>query len=244
MHVNKTTVNVIYVRTTVSDSNETHDQTRPKRKLLINDISLSQVADDFIAYVETHPELPVEETAEFISLASTLLLIKSRSLLPALDLTPEESRDIKQLEYRLAVYQLMKAASKGLERLNNPYLSEGAEPTQEPLFIPDASITIANLRSAAQTLIEGFPSVRTLPKVEVRKIRSLEETIQDLATRIGTAFRMNFKDFTKGERHTVIVSFLALLELVKQGIIKATQDEGGDIVMEADAVGTPTYGNE
>ncbi len=215
-----------------------------KRKLLINDISLSQVADDFIAYVETHPELPVEETAEFISLASTLLLIKSRSLLPALDLTPEESRDIKQLEYRLAVYQLMKAASKGLERLNNPYLPEGAEPTEEPLFIPDASITTASLRAAAQTLIDGFPSVRTLPKVEVRKIRSLEETIQDLATRIGTAFRMNFKDFTKGERHTVIVSFLALLELVKQGIIKATQDEGGDIVMEADAVGTPTYGNE
>ncbi len=215
-----------------------------KRKLLINDISLSQVADDFIAYVETHPELPVEETAEFISLASTLLLIKSRSLLPALDLTPEESRDIKQLEYRLAVYQLMKEASKGLERLNNPYLPEGAEPVEEPLFIPDSSITLASLRAAAQTLIEGFPSTLTLPKVEVKKIRSLEETIQDLATRIGTAFRMNFKDFSKGERHTVIVSFLALLELVKQGIIKATQDEGGDIVMEADAVGTPTYGNE
>ncbi|MEK7068247.1 MAG: segregation/condensation protein A [Patescibacteria group bacterium] len=93
-----------------------------RRKLLINDISLSQVADDFISYVNTHPELPVGEVAEFISLASTLLLIKSRSLLPTLNLTDEESRDIKQLEYRLAVYQILKEAAKGLERLGVPLL--------------------------------------------------------------------------------------------------------------------------
>ncbi len=220
-----------------------------RRKLLVNDISLAQVADDFIAYVNTHPELPVGEVAEFISLAATLLLIKSRSLLPTLTISDEESRDIKQLEYRLALYQIVKDAARELDRANSPYLPEGAEPVAAPMFLPDASVTLASLRAAAQSLIDGFPTTLTLPKVEVKKIRSLEETIQDLATRISSAFRMNFTDFSKGpagaaERHTVIVSFLALLELVKQGIIRATQDEGGDIVMEADAVGTPSYGNE
>lgn len=215
-----------------------------KRKLLINDISLAQVADDFIAYVNTHPELPVGETAEFIALASTLLLIKSRSLLPTLTLTDDETRDIKQLEYRLAVYQIIKDAAKQLEHLNAPLLYEATERPQTPMFLPDASVTQASMRQAAQALIDGFPSTLTLPKVEVKKIRSLEETIQELAGRISSAFRLNFKEFAKGERHTVIVSFLALLELVKQGIIKATQDEGGDIVMEQDAVSTPTYGND
>jgi chromatin segregation and condensation protein Rec8/ScpA/Scc1 (kleisin family) len=56
--------------------------------------------------------------------------------------------------------------------------------------------------------------------------------------------RLSFKEFAKGsaERGEVIVGFLALLELVKQGILKASQDEHfGDITLEADAVSTPTY---
>lgn len=215
-----------------------------KRKLLINDISLAQVADDYIAYVNTHPELPVDETAEFISLAATLLLIKSRSLLPTLQLTDEETADIKQLEYRLALYQVIKEAARGLERLDAPFLHEGAEPVQTPMFLPDTSATPSALLDAARALIDGFPTTLTLPKVAVKKIRSLEETITELAGRIGNAFRMNFTEFAKGEKQTVIVSFLALLELVKQGIIKATQEGAGDIVMEQNAVGTPQFGNE
>lgn len=216
-----------------------------KRKLLVNDIALAQVADDFIAYVNTHPELPVGEVAEFISLASTLLLIKSRSLLPNLAISDEESRDIKQLEYRLAVYQIIKEAAKGISRMQGPMLYEGAAPQFEPMFLPDEAITLHSLRQAAQVLIDGFPSTLALPQVEVKKIRSLEDTIVDMAGRISSAFRMSFKEFTKGEKQSVIVGFLALLELVKQGIIKATQDErGGDIVMEQDAVSTPKYGND
>lgn len=215
-----------------------------KRKLLINDISLAQVADDYIAYVQGHPELPVGETAEFIALASTLLLIKSRSLLPTLELSDEESQDIKQLEYRLALYQIIKEAARGLSKAHAPMRHEGAEPAQEPMFLPDASISPASLRAAAQSLIDGFPQTLALPTVEVKKIRSLEETIQDLAGRISSAFRMSFKEFTAGEKREVIVGFLALLELVKQGIIKATQEESGDIVMEADAVSTPRFGDD
>jgi segregation and condensation protein A len=79
-----------------------------KRKLLINDISLAAVTDEYIARVNAMENLPVGETAEFVALAATLLLIKSRSLLPTLQLTDEGSRDIKELEYRLALYQLIK----------------------------------------------------------------------------------------------------------------------------------------
>lgn len=217
-----------------------------KRKLLINDISLASVADEYISRVRSMSELPVGEAAEFISLAATLLLIKSRSLLPTLQLSDEESRDIKELEYRLAVYQIVKEASRGLERLDLPWLCEGQPVELPPLYIKDASVTPAALLDAAQVLIAGFPQNLTLPKVAVKKIISLEEMINSMAGRIQQAVRMSFKEFAgKRERGEVIVGFLALLELVKQGIIRAQQEEAhGDITLESDSVGIPTYGAE
>lgn len=217
-----------------------------KRKLLINDISLASVTDEYIARVNAMPHLPVGETAEFISLAATLLLIKSRSLLPTLELSDDESRDIKELEYRLAVYQLLKEAAAGLSRMDEAYLYQGAARELEPLFIPDPSATPSSLRAAAQTLIDGFPTTLTLPKVEVKKIISLEEMIDNMAARISSAFKMSFREFAgKRERGEIIVGFLALLELVKQGIIKAQQEEHfGDITLEPHAVSTPSYGTE
>lgn len=221
-----------------------------KRKLLINDISLAAVTDEYIARINAMDEIPVGETAEFVSLAATLLLIKSRSLLPTLSLSSDESKDIKELQYRLAVYQLIKEAAKGLGSIQGTaYLHEGNPPTPQPMFLFDQSITLESLRSSAQVLIHGFPQTLALPKVEVKKIISLEEMIQTLATRVSTAFKLSFKEFSGMNKqgaavvkHDIIVSFLALLELVKQGIIKANQGEHfSDITLESDAVDTPTY---
>jgi segregation and condensation protein A len=217
-----------------------------KRKLLINDISLAAVTEEYIARLNAQEKLPVGETAEFVSLAATLLLIKSRSLLPTLTLSDDESRDIKELEYRLAVYQLVKEASRGLARQSTTaYSYEGRGMELEPLYIPDASATQSTLLAAAHTLIAGFPQMLTLPKVSVKKIVSLEEMIEKLAARVTAAMRLSFKEFTgKGatSKPEIIVGFLALLELVKQGIINATQqDSHGDITLEQSSVSTPTY---
>jgi len=79
-----------------------------KRKLFVNDVSLAQVTDDFIKYLEEHEEFPIGESAEFIVVASTLMLIKSRSLLPMIKLTDEEEESIHDLEDRLVVYGRVK----------------------------------------------------------------------------------------------------------------------------------------
>jgi segregation and condensation protein A len=195
-------------------------------------------------------ELPVRETAEFVALAATLLLIKSRSLLPNLALSEEESHDIKELQYRLALYQILKEAAKDLGRaaLRAPKLFEGNTPEMPPLFIPDESLAAAPLQRAAKTLIEGFPQALALPEVQVKKIVSIEEMIERLARRVSSALTLSFHEFTrfgqkqKDARPEIIVSFLALLELIKQGIIKATQEKKfGDITLETDAVTTPSY---
>lgn len=214
-----------------------------KRKLLINSISLSTVTDEYIARVKAMPELPVGETAEFVALAATLLLIKSRSLLPNLTLSEDESRDIKELEYRLAVFQIIKEASLGLRgNFALPFLFEGRSPEPPALFMPDPSLSARALREAAGFLIEGFPQFLLLPSVAVKKIISIEEMLQRLAERVSSALRLSFREFTETrEKPEIIVSFLALLELVKQGILEASQEKSGDITLESKHVATPAY---
>lgn len=215
-----------------------------RRKLLINDISLSSVADDFLEHIKALPELPLNETAEFVALAATLLLMKSRSLLPSLSLTDEERGDVTDLERRLALLSLMRKASKKLEKEwgTHPLLSHES-PKVDPVFAPDKETQLSPLRDAMARVLFAFPKPVALAKVAVKSIITLEEMIVKLTERVGKEMRMSFKTFSGKEKASVIVSFLALLELVKQGILNASQENDfGDITLESDSVSTPTYG--
>ena len=88
-----------------------------KRKLFIGDIALAKVTDDFISHIKQFENMPMGESAHFILVASTLLLIKSKALLPGLSLTEEEQGDIHDLETRLKIYKRIKDASKDIETL-------------------------------------------------------------------------------------------------------------------------------
>lgn len=218
-----------------------------KRKLLINDISLSAVADDFLAHIRELPELPLTETAEFVSLAATLLLIKSRSLLPQLALSQEEQADVATLEHRLAMLKAFRAASLSLGRawLTHPAAAHvGQAPV--PVFAPDRHTTAPSIKEAIDRVLFLFPKPVQLKTAVVKTVLSLEEMIVRLTERIGAQMRMSFKEFAghgKAGKDDIIVSFLALLELVKQGIIKAEQEGAfGDISLESETVSTPTYG--
>lgn len=217
------------------------------RKLLISDISLSSVCDEYIARVQSMGEMPLDEAAQFVALAATLLLIKSRSLLPSLSLTEEETHDIQELEYRLAVYQIIREAARELERgFGATPLFDGAPLDREPIFMPDKSVTLETLRMTALRLIDEFPKLAPeLPEVAVRTIVSLEEMIEDLGKRISSALKLSFHEyagFGRREKADIIVTFLALLELVKQGMIRATQEEHfEDIMLEHEGMQRPSY---
>ena len=68
---------------------------------------LAKVADDYVAYVKTVGDFPLSESAQFVLIASTLLLIKSKSLLPNLELSEDEKGNIADLERRLALYKII-----------------------------------------------------------------------------------------------------------------------------------------
>ena len=218
-----------------------------KRKLFINDVSLAKVTDDFISHIQQFDKLPMGESAQFILVASTLLLIKSRSLLPSLTLTEEEQGDIQDLETRLKIYKKIKDASMHVKSLfgHKVIFQPSQERPREPVFSPHESMNLLALAKAIKDVIQQLPKKEHIPKAVVRKVVSLEDMIDNLTKRITAGLRMSFKDFSKehqAEKVNVIVSFLAMLELVKQGTIHVTQEAAfGDIHMESKKIGVPRY---
>jgi segregation and condensation protein A len=217
-----------------------------KKKLFINDIALAKVADDYIAYLQNQEKFPIAQSADFLVIASTLLLIKSRSLIPSLNLTEDEQHDINDLERRLKIYQRIKELSVHIKQRFGRDMIFYAEPRKAiPVFSPDTSMTKESFLTAIMSVIKALPKVENIPKAVVRKVISLEEMIGNLTDRIKSSIKLSFKEFAKvgkEERVNVIISFLAMLELVKQGIVNVRQDNHfDDIEIETQHTGVPHY---
>jgi len=216
-----------------------------QRKLQVNDISLSKVADEYIQYIEDRSHIPLSETAQFVVVASTLLLIKSRSLLPTIELTHEEEEDIRDLEYRLELYGHVRYASKLLRQNwdKRAYLPLHL-PRKEIVFTPSKDITVEHILQSAQRLVAAIPSFVKAPTAHIAKEIRLEDVIESLTTRMRSAFTDSFKRMTSGaDRVEAIVHFLALLELVKRGTLGAEQSENfSDIKLQHEELNTPQYG--
>jgi segregation and condensation protein A len=218
-----------------------------QRKLSINQISLARVADDFIAYLQSLNDFPVAESADFLLIASTLVLIKSKSLLPNLQLSDEESGSIEDLERRLKFLQQMKETAKIMQGLYGKQVMYFERERQyTPVFSPHAGITPRALFDAAFGLIASLPKFEKIPKTIVKKVISLDEMIRNLSERISASLRMSFREFSsfgRKEKVHVIVSFLAMLELVKQGAIRVAQNSDfEDITIETEGeLATPKY---
>ncbi len=218
-----------------------------ERKLHVSEVSLASVADDFIAYAKQFEEFPVAEGASFILVASTLLLIKSKSLLPTLELTTEEKTDIAELEARLALYKAVRGYVGKLRARFGKNISFSLEArVRPPLFTPSPSTTRVSLSEALRALLMNLPRAAVLPKVVVEKVLSLDETIARLTGRIQACLHLRFRDFAGAlgarAKREIIVSFLAMLELIRRGAIRVTQEKHfDDILMETEQVGVPKY---
>ena len=202
------------------------------KKLFINEIALAAVTNDYLAYARTVAG-DLTELTSFLSVAATLILIKSRSLLPGFLVTKEEEKDIVDLESRLALYAMMRDISVELSaRYGTKVVRLGVDRALiESVFAPDPKLTLETLRGAALDCLHRVPKEEVLPEVRVRKIVSIDAMLDDLTQRIAGAVKMSFREWQGSiggeDRETVksnvIVSFLAMLELVRQGMMDALQ---------------------
>jgi len=216
-----------------------------QRKLLINEVSLAEVTNDYISYVKNitddSNEMRIANASYFLLISATLILIKSKSLLPTLDLTEDETEKIDDLEKRLKIYKIIKNAS--IEIKNNFGLKIIFMPNEriwsEPIFSPDQLITVSNISNSIIDVINHLPKKKEqIPEVEIKKVVNIDEVINNLTERIQGAINLSFRDFTKNNgasskeeaKVNVIISFLAMLELVREGIINVIQNSSfGDI---------------
>lgn len=228
-----------------------------KRKLFINDISLAKVTDEYIQYVNRLGDYSLGDRTQFIYIASTLLLVKAKSLLPTLSLTEEEKSDVKDLEKRLKELEMIRRAGEVVQKLFGSQIIfprggfDGNFKSERPdIFAPSSDVTLQNITDAIGRVLTSLPKKAPVgPKVLVKKTMSLEDMIIRLTDRIKSAVKMSFREFSgkgkvdKAEKVHVIVSFLAMLELVKQGVLDAHQEGLFDeIHMESQNLGVPRYG--
>lgn len=217
-----------------------------KRKFFINDLSLSQVTEDFIAFISSKTGEKIVERTSFIVIASTLILIKARSLLPTFSLSESEESDVTELEKRLSLYEKLVSCSKKVSALwlKNP-LRFRATPKKTKIitagFYPPKNKDTEFFRILAVSSLNKTKSEvlkKESKEVVVAKVIRMEEVIDSLRTRIEKAVSTSFRDLVKngtfGEAKTnVIVNFLALLELVRVGLFSVGQDElFGDIMID------------
>lgn len=216
-----------------------------QRKLFVNEISLAEVTNDYISYIKSLNGVPsdkhIADVSYFILIAATLILIKSKSLLPNLSLTDDETEKIMDLEARLKLFKIIKNAS--IEIGSNFGVKIIFMPNEriwsEPLFSSDPLITVNNMFTSINDVLSHIPKkTEKLPELEVKKIINIDEIINSLTDRIQNAMNLSFKEFTRGSGASnqeeakvhVIISFLAMLELVREGIIDVIQNSSfGDI---------------
>jgi segregation and condensation protein A len=201
-----------------------------KRNLEITEISLAQITQDYLNHLQNEALVPPEELAEFLVVAATLLLIKSKSLLPTLELTPEEETEILDLEKKLEIYKFFQERGKDiLEILKKKNFLFGREPwlEEKTVFSPPKNFTTQDLLKAFNRVIENFEPESNLEERKIQKIVSLKERIKELLLRLTKGKTFSFEELIedKEKRIELIVTFLAILHLAKEGVIEISQNK-------------------
>lgn len=192
-------------------------------RLDITKVSLAKVADQYLNYINSATQINPEEMADFLVVAAQLILIKSRALLPNIEL--EEEGD---LEIQLKLYKEFLAASKKIEELiKKKRFSHSREklPLEiAPTFNPPKKLTTKKMSEIFKFVLARIEPLVNLPERVIKKVISLEEKIDHIRRLISDKIKTTFEEITIGrDKLEIIISFLALLELVKQRTIVLEQ---------------------
>ncbi len=215
-----------------------------REELDITEVSLVAITDQYLRAIETMQEIGPDALADFLVVAARLLYIKSRGLLPhPEDEEDEEESQSEGLIQQLLDYRRFRAAAGELRLRASIGLRTSARltPPQLDRSFDLSALTIEKLADAAQRALNNLPSDPELPSVRSYPI-TVAEKIEAVRERIigrwsengaaGTAVAFSALLSQSRSRMEVIVTFLAVLELIKQKEIAAEQEETfGEIML-------------
>jgi segregation and condensation protein A len=194
----------------------------------IYDIPIAHITQQFLHYLEIMRLLDLEVSGEFLVMAATLMRIKARMLLPVHDPAEEEERDPRdELVQRLIEYRQYKEAAGGLrEREDKRRLlfERGITPDEEEAgLLPLAPISLFSLLDALDRVLSRLPERNVLEMTG--EAYDIEDKMGTLLTRARRAGRLSFTLLLEEcrSRLEVIVTFLALLELLKMHRLRVEQ---------------------
>lgn len=220
------------------------------KKLEIAEISLAEVTNDFLQYLRSLTGADVTQTnadsiltgtvelrenmrliADFIAIASRLILIKSKSLLPDAPLTPDEEADIKDLEARLKIYRALKPAMRILQErwqkseaeFSRPYFLNASFPVSASganIFYPGDNLSLESLVASAERIAAIVQKFTAEEKTIAKEIVSIEEKMKEIILRLEKFSEVNFSHFSGDRsRSEIIAAFLAILHMAHEQLI-------------------------
>ncbi|MBI4084897.1 MAG: segregation/condensation protein A [Candidatus Liptonbacteria bacterium] len=230
-----------------------------EKKLEIAEISLAEVTGDFLEYLKKLEEPQGGETkeeyqarlrtlADFIAIASRLILIKSKSLLPDAPLTSDEEAEIKDLEARLKIYRALKPIMKLLQirwkenvgEFSRPYFLNASFPRAASganIFFPGANLTLDSLVSSVQKVAAVVQKLAAEEETVAKEIVSVEEKIKEIFERLQKFSEVSFSHLSGSKtRPEIIVAFLAILHMAHEQLIFLEQKSHfSDIIIKHNA---------
>lgn len=219
-----------------------------KHEMNINDIQIHEITKQYLEYITMMQELDLEITSEFIVIAATLIEIKSKSLLPkSLDKDEVEEKDLtKDLMEKLMEYKKFKKIAeylRGAELATGEVFTKKAEIIEDPKEVGFdenylKNISMLDLYKIYNNLMRIYSEKKNATVIE-KQIRvdkyKVSEKLDIIKKSLSNEHILKFSQFIyECEcKLEVIVTFLALLELVKEEYVKVIQhDNLGEIIIE------------
>ncbi len=214
-----------------------------KNKMNIYNIEIYKVTNQYLEYLNTRKVMDLEITSEFIVVAATLIEIKSKNLLPKVKVDEEEEseEDIeKRLMERLIEYKKIKNVS---EIFKNKYINAGEVFSKKPEIIEEIkpekidnddifkNLTLLDLYNIYNKILETYREKQNKVNVVQKKIYvdkyKVEDKMEELLERFNSSEVIEFNNLMKEStcKLETVVTFLALLELIKIRTIQVFQDE-------------------
>jgi segregation and condensation protein A len=198
-------------------------------KVDIKDIPIAAITEQYLAYLEVMVTLNLEVAGEFLVVAATLLHIKSRLLLPPDETAEgEEGEDPRrELVQQLIEYQRYKEAGIALreleERRSSTFTRESLGPEGPPRTDYPLEVSLFDLLAALRRVIDQMPKT---DHVEIQNERlSVAQRIAEVLEAMADGREMAFEELFRDAREIsdVVITFLAILELVRLRLIRVWQ---------------------
>ncbi len=199
-----------------------------KNKMSIEDIKISVICDQYMEYINTMQKLDIELSSEFIVMASQLMLIKSRTLLPRIN--DDDGEDpAEELARALLEYKRAKEASGKLgglySQFSGRYQKDTDEISPDRTYVADHSVDL--LSKALMSVMSNIEvsdevaSEKIKPLISTRTVSVGEKVFAVLRILVVNGGTVNIIDCFEGVRtkHEAVATFMALLEMLRAGRI-------------------------